>query len=316
MVDVQNLPLPPESDKVEYRLTISSPETLARDIAAFANSGGGRIIFGVRPRNSGALLTIFSGGEFWNTSSVSNLIKSALNLLSPRPSVKYSTIELCNEQRLSIDVQPSPAPIITADGHYFVRTETASVLIEENLIEGLATAVPSIKPNLLNALGINEEVTEKAEDSAVFTRIVHRKLEETTNVTKLYEILLEPIKRTRDETTVQMNECRWQKRLTFIVAFVFLIITLVLVSTGILLIFTSYLQVGVVTTVASILSGIVSGLAFTFNKQANDRNDKFYKDMIALEKYYATVQCIPLINDKQMMNETLRDFIKTNYQGM
>lgn len=192
----------------------------------------------------------------------------------------------------------------------------ANVLMEEDLIAGLATAVPSIKPNILTSLGVKEPSPEAVEDLNNFTKLVHEKLEETKNISKLYEILVEPIKRSRDETIRQLNDCRWQKRLAFVVSLVSLTIAMLLIFIGVILIFTNHQQVGVISTIAGFLPGCISGLAFTFNKQANDNNDKFYQQMVTLEKYYAAVQCIPLISDEVMMNETLRDFIKNNSQGI
>ncbi len=96
-------------------------------------------------------------------------------------------------------------------------------------------------------------------------------------------------------------------------ALIFLIIALVLVAIGILFIYFGHLQGGVVSAASSILSGTVSGLAFAFNKQANDRNDVFYRELVTLERSYAIIECIPLITDVQMRNETLRDLIKNNF---
>jgi hypothetical protein len=79
-----------------------------------------------------------------------------------------------------------------------------------------------------------------------FTMIVHEEFEETADITKIYTILLEPIRRTSDETTTQLN-------------------------------------------------------------------DTFYKELVTLERSYVTIECIPLITDIQMRNETLQDLIKNNF---
>jgi hypothetical protein len=188
--------------------------------------------------------------------------------------------------------------------------------MEEDLIAGLATAVPSIKPNILTSLGVKEPSPEAVTDPNKFTKLVHEKLQEPKSASKLYEILVEPIKRSRDEAERQLNDCRWQKRLTFIVALVSLTIAILLIFIGVVLIFTNHQQVGTISTIAGFLPGIITGLAFAFNKQANENNDKFYKQKVTLESYYVAVKCIPLITDEVMMNETLGDFIKNNSQGI
>ena len=68
--------------------------------------------------------------------------------------------------------------------------------------------------------------------------VVHEKFEEMADITKIHAILLEPIRRIRDETTTQLN-------------------------------------------------------------------DTFYKELVTLERSYVTIECIPLITDIQMHNETL-----------
>jgi hypothetical protein len=44
--------------------------------------------------------------------------------------------------------------------------------------------------------------------------IVHGKFEETADITKIYTILLEPIRRTRDETTTQLNDTFYNELVT------------------------------------------------------------------------------------------------------
>lgn len=292
----------------EIKEKMPSAKELARLIASFANADGGTIIVGLRED-----FTIVGVPE---DTAVQNIVEETSYFLTPRPLMKYRFVEVEGKRIFIITVQKNQGPILSEDNRYYVRKGDASVLMEENLIAGLATAVPSIKPNILSSLGVKEPAPETVEDTSKFTKLVHEKLEETKNISKLYEILLEPIKRSRDETTRQLNDCRWKKRLTFVVALVSLTIAMLLIFIGVILIFTNHQQVGVISTIAGFLSGIISGLAFTFNKQANDNNDKFYKQMVTLERYYATVQCIPLISDEEMMNETLRDFIKNNYQGI
>ncbi len=292
----------------EIKEKMPSAKDLARLIASFANADGGIIIVGLRED-----FTIVGVPE---DTPVQNIIDETSGFLTPRPFMKYRFVEVGKKRIFIITVQKNQGPILSGDNRYYIRKGNASVSMEENLIAGLATAVPSIKPNILTSLGVKEPSPEAAEGTNKFTKLVHEKLEETKNISKLYEILVEPIKRSRDETVQQLNDCRWQKRLTFIVSLVSLAIAMLLIFIGVILIFTNHQQVGAISTIAGFLPGIVSALAFTFNKQANDNNDKFYKQMVTLERYYATVQCIPLISDEVMMNDTLRDFIKNNSQGI
>jgi flagellar basal body-associated protein FliL len=298
-------PLPPEGQDIEYKRTLTQPSILARVIASFANTEGGRIIIGVDDGN-------IVGLSDETLAKAPKLIEQASLLLQPQPSLNYHVEEIDGKSLFVIEVQTCQAPITTEDQRYYIRRGASNVLMEEDFIARLVTAVPGLKSNVLKSFTLKDDDTVRPENMNRFTRIVHEKIEETTDITKIYTILLEPIKRTRDETTTQLNECRWQKRITFLVALIFLIIAIVLVAIGILFIYFGHLQGGVVSTASSILSGAVSGLAFTFNKQANDRNDTFYRELVTLERSYAIIECIPLITDIQMRNETLRDLIKNN----
>jgi len=290
----------------EIKEQMPSAQELARLIASFANAYGGIIIIGLRED-----FTIVGVPE---DTPVQNIVDETFGFLTPRPLMKYRFVEVNGKRIFIITVQKNQGPILSGDNRYYIRKGNANVLMEENLIAGLATTVPAIKPNILTSLGVKDLSVETFEDPDKFTRLVHEKLEDTKNISKLYEILVEPIKRSRDETIRQLTESRWQKRITFVVSLVSLTIALILIFIGIILIFTNYLQVGVISTIVGFLPGCISALAFTFNKQANDNNDKFFQQMVTLEKYYAAVQSIPLISDEVMMNETLRDFIKNNFQ--
>jgi hypothetical protein len=184
--------------------------------------------------------------------------------------------------------------------------------IGEELLEALAAAAPSIKPNVLHSLGSKEGHIEDAKNTDNFKEIVHEKIEAISNI-KLDESLIEWIEHTRADLLKQRQERLHQARITFIVALLFLILSLILVLAGIILIFTSNIQVGVITSVSNAVSGIVSGLAFTFNKQANDRLDEYSKEMNALDKSHIAMQYIAKISDIKIRDEALNDLAQKIY---
>ncbi len=210
-------PLPSEGQKLEYKLRSTRPEILARVIAAFANTEGGKIIVGV---NDDGLVVGLTEEEIGKTQIA---VEKALGFLRPHPLLNYQIEEIDGKRLLVIEVQNHQAPIITEDQRYYIRRGASNILLEESLIAGLVTAVPGLKPNILKSLTLKDDDTVRPENINRFTSIVHEKFEETTDITKIYNILLEPIRRTRDETTTQLNECRWQKRITFLVALIFLV---------------------------------------------------------------------------------------------
>jgi hypothetical protein len=76
----------PEGLNLEYKLVLPPPETIARILAAFANTDGGVLIIGVRDG-----LVIVGLAE--NT-PVATIIESSIARLHPRPEVKHYPLEL------------------------------------------------------------------------------------------------------------------------------------------------------------------------------------------------------------------------------
>jgi hypothetical protein len=90
-----------------------------------------------------------------------------------------------------------------------------------------------------------------------------------------------------------------------------LILAILLVFVGVVLIFINKTQEGIVSSIASIVSGSISGLALAFNKQTNDRLDEYARELVALEKSYTGMHFISLISDVRMKDEAIRDLAKT-----
>jgi Putative DNA-binding domain len=336
----------------EHKSNMPSELELARDIAAFANTDGGRISIGYVPTRQALLNQKLIGLSDNQVRDVEERIMKALSLLNPRPDVKIEDYDLLPElppnvrlfiadedilfdaldknarKVIFVDVLKSPTPVLLEDARYYVRRGNRTTLAEEELIEALSQSVPSIEPNILNSLQVEERGAEKPEKIVIpeVDRVIgdvaggdiykaglgdiHKTLEENPYV-DLLNILSESIKRSREELTTQRNERLHQARISFIVALVFLILAMLLVFTGVILIFTVNLQAGVVTSVSSIVSGIVSGLVFNFNKQANDRMDEYARELIILEKSYTAMQYIFLMTDVKSKDEAIRDLAKS-----
>jgi len=297
------LPLPPEGPQIEYKRTATRPEIFARNIASFVNTEGGTIIVGVNGDGSIAGLT---KEEIEKTQLA---LEKAQRLLSPRPTLTSHVEEIDGKNLLVIEVQKKSAPVMTENGRYYVRKGAASIIEEETLLNALAGAVPSAKPNILTSLGINVSDTVKVEEAAPFSEIVHERIEAEQNL-KINESLSETIRLTREELFNERRERRLQARITFFAALITLILAILFVFIGIVLIYAGKLQAGVVTSVSSIISGIVSGLAFTFNKQANDRLDGTAKELVVLERIHTAMEFISYIKDVKVRDEALSELAK------
>jgi predicted HTH transcriptional regulator len=98
-----------EGKALEFKSAIPSPQHLAREIAAFANSGGGTILLGVR--EDGTIPGVFG-------SDAQRALRSAIELLTPKPEALLTELPGPGGQTVGrIDVVNEPAgPVATPDG--------------------------------------------------------------------------------------------------------------------------------------------------------------------------------------------------------
>jgi len=297
------------TETAEYKSHIPNRISLARNIAAFANTRGGQIYIGYIPTEEGLLN--FTGLTGDQVQEARESVEEVLRYLNPSPLIEIKTdTTLENKRFVVINIQKHPVPVLF-NGRYYVRQGNQITTAEEELIDALSETVPSFKQNIL-ALHAKEPAAEKREDTTQsanprgkynieireakgitigdnasvvqhFSESLKETIEEKPQL-NLNVLLKDSIQQTRDDLTTQRNERLQQARITFIVAIVVLVLAVFLVFVGVILIFFNKTQASVVSSVASIVSGIVSGLALAFNKQTNDRMDEYAKELVILEK--------------------------------
>lgn len=106
----------PEGLNLEYKLVLPPPETIARIVAAFANTDGGVLIIGVRDD-----LVVVGLAE--NT-PVATIIESSIARLHPRPDVKHYPLELelnSETKKLYIVEVAKSSDIIYTGDKIFIR---------------------------------------------------------------------------------------------------------------------------------------------------------------------------------------------------
>jgi len=183
---------------------------------------------------------------------------------------------------------------------------------EIKLVKALVKAVPSIAPSLLTSLDIEELYIEKPEDISQTTKIVQEKREEI-NIKVFYEGLQESIKQNKDELASRYRERVQQTNIAYYLSLVCLILGVLLVFIGVILIFIGKLEGGVLTTVSSVISSIVSGLAFVFFKQANDLEREDSKQMRTLEKSFEAMGYISCITDEKKRDELIGKLVEKHF---
>jgi Putative DNA-binding domain len=298
-------PLPQESQTLEYKRALPLLDSLVRTIAAFANTEGGEIIIGVDDAST------ILGLDSIDLEKAPSVVNAAQQLLRPHPLLNYHVEEINGKSLFIIEVQKYPLPVRTEKDRFYIRNANRTLLAEEAALHALANAVPAAKQNILSSLGVSTQDTGNIEKPNQFDEIVHKRIEEEPSL-KPNESLVETIKLTRQELFSERREKRQQGRITFFVALIALVLALSLIFVGVVLIYTGILQAGIVTSASSIVSGIVSGLAFVFYRQANDRLDETAKELVTLERTHTAMEYIVLyIKDEKTRDEAVRDFVRS-----
>jgi predicted HTH transcriptional regulator len=100
-----------EGKALEFKSAVPNPQHLAREIAAFANSGGGTILLGVR--EDGSIPGVF-------VSDAERSLRSATELLTPKPEALLTERPGPGGRVVGrIDVADEPAgPVAAPDGFF------------------------------------------------------------------------------------------------------------------------------------------------------------------------------------------------------
>lgn len=304
-----------ETSPLEIQEHIPSAKELARMMAAFANTEGGVIVIGMTDN--------FRIVGVPDDVSLESLYREAFSSLHPHPLMNYRFATIKEMRIFIITVQKYPVPVVTEDQQYYVMA-SKTPRAEEDLIDALSASVPSFKVNISGTLEEPhmEEASGVGNGSAnvlsgsigdiaggEIKTIVHETIVSKPQL-DFHELLKDTIERTRVDLKAQREERIKQAKITFIVALTVMVTSAVLVFIGIIIILIGKIQAGVVSSIASVVCGTVSGLALGFNKQTNDRLDKDASELAALEKSYTGMQYLSFITDIKMKDEAIRDLAK------
>lgn len=111
-----------ENEQLEYKAVLPPARSLAQMIAAFANSNGGIIILGVNESNGEINITGLS--EDFHANGVTH---KAIDLLSPKPNIKYEYISFNDKRLYVIEVEKS-FTIIAIENKIYTRNGTKIIL--------------------------------------------------------------------------------------------------------------------------------------------------------------------------------------------
>lgn len=130
--DLKNLISTGEGTFLEFKQKIASPEKIAREIAAFANSNGGKILIGVGDRGELIGTESYMEEEFW-------LRQAADELCIPPLDIQLELLSIGKKDILIVEIPEAEKKPVYVKGKktrkVFVRQADESVVANEDLIE-------------------------------------------------------------------------------------------------------------------------------------------------------------------------------------
>ncbi len=132
--DLKNLIATGESSFLEFKHRVSSPEKIAREIAAFANTKGGTILIGVSDNGDLTGVESYMEEEFW-------LSQAAHDVCTPRVEIKIELFNKGNRDILIVTVPEVEEKPVYLKGKkqrtVYVRQEDESVVASDEFVEVL-----------------------------------------------------------------------------------------------------------------------------------------------------------------------------------
>lgn len=132
--DLKNLISTGESSFLEFKHKIASPEKLAKEIAAFANTNGGKILIGVADNGEIIGVESYMEEEFWISQAVEDCCV-------PSPEISIELVSFSGIDILLINVPEAKEKPIYAKGkthrNVYTRRKDESIVASDEVVEVL-----------------------------------------------------------------------------------------------------------------------------------------------------------------------------------
>ena len=132
--ELENVLARGEDESVEFKVVVPSADNIARDIAAFSNTGGGTVLFGIEEDGSVA------GSDL---RSVKSALENAQSILTPTPSTEVYEVPYQDKTIVVVDVGPATAGPVLSGGAAVMRLRSEIVPITpQRVISSLGVEGP------------------------------------------------------------------------------------------------------------------------------------------------------------------------------
>lgn len=132
--DLKNLISTGESSFLEFKHKVASPEKLAKEIAAFANSTGGKILIGVADNGEMVGVESYMEEEFW-------ISQAAEDCCIPKAEITIELISFSGKDILLVNVPQAEVRPVYVKGKkhrvVYIRREDESVVASDEMVDVL-----------------------------------------------------------------------------------------------------------------------------------------------------------------------------------
>jgi predicted HTH transcriptional regulator len=132
--DLKNLIATGESSFLEFKHKVASPEKIAKEMVAFANTKGGRILIGVDDNGDIAGIESYYEEEFW-------LKQAAMDVCVPPIDIKIEMVHAGKKDVLVVEVPESKNKPIAIKGELrrtvYIRQEDENIVATDDRVEVL-----------------------------------------------------------------------------------------------------------------------------------------------------------------------------------
>ncbi|GAA5031650.1 hypothetical protein GCM10011506_20280 [Marivirga lumbricoides] len=148
--DFEKLATTPKSEEFDFDVVPFAPEKIARLVSSFANSNGGKLVFGIREIASSNNEIVGLSNDF----RVVEITRKAISLLNPIPTVSYDWIRSGEKSLFAIETEKSDHDILYNDQKYIRKNASTEALITTTATIKRTLNLPKFKRTVAIIIGI------------------------------------------------------------------------------------------------------------------------------------------------------------------
>jgi Putative DNA-binding domain len=306
--ELLNLIAQPESDVLEFKTSIPSPELTARLLSAFANTKGGTLVVGVTESTEGNKIVGVDELEH-----IQKLLEQANERISPLIAIHSEFIHLEDKSILVVTIPKGQSFPYFVEGQAFHRFDDRIVplsLFAPDVHNSAYEAVTSGSGAVAQGRG-----AVAAGDQGV---AVGRSVTDSITIAKPdYISYRDAFERVVGSTAFVLNQlelsyrqAREQSQGWFRFSLIAAMIGLALIVIGMLTLIFGTTTAGMITAISSVVPDVAAALFFVQSRSANERVDVIQKRLTDAREIQSAVEIVNTIDDPPARDKLKAEIVR------